>query len=53
MRGAPPPPPPAGDLEAVNFFAVVETPRIWMHDGSVAEVHEDVPVAWLVNSSSN
>lgn len=34
-----------GDLEAVNFFAVVETPRIWMHDGSVAEVHEDVPVA--------
>ena len=34
-----------GDRQAVNFFAVVETPRIWMHDGSVAEVHEDVPVA--------
>lgn len=34
-----------GDREAVNFFAVVEAPRIWMHDGSVAEVQEDVPVA--------
>ena len=34
-----------GDRQAVNFFAVVETPRIWMHDGSVAEVHEDVPLA--------
>jgi salicylate hydroxylase len=29
----------------VNFFAVVETPRIWQHDGTVANVHEDVPVA--------
>jgi salicylate hydroxylase len=34
-----------GHGETVNFFAVVETPRIWLHDGSVAEVHEDVPVA--------
>ena len=34
-----------GGGEAVNFFAVVEGPRIWMHDGSVAEVQEDVPVA--------
>jgi salicylate hydroxylase len=31
--------------ESVNFFAVVETPSIWLHDGSVAEVHEEVPVA--------
>jgi salicylate hydroxylase len=34
-----------GDGESVNFFAVVETPKIWLHDGSIAEVHEDVPVA--------
>jgi salicylate hydroxylase len=34
-----------GAGEAVNFFAVVETPRIWPHDGSVAEVAGDVPVA--------
>jgi salicylate hydroxylase len=34
-----------GAGEAVNFFAVVETPRIWPHDGSVAEVAADVPVA--------
>ena len=33
------------DRAAVNFFAVVEGPRIWMHDGSVAEVQEEVPVA--------
>jgi salicylate hydroxylase len=33
------------DRAAVNFFAVVEGPRIWMHDGSVTEVHEEVPVA--------
>lgn len=31
--------------ESVNFFAVVETPRIWLPAASVAEVHEDVPVA--------
>jgi salicylate hydroxylase len=31
--------------ESVNFFAVVETPRIWRHDGSVAEVADEVPVA--------
>ena len=31
--------------ESVNFFAVVETPRIWLHEGSVAEVGEEVPVA--------
>src|ERR1700729_1788650 len=34
-----------GAGEAVNFFAVVETPRIWLHDGSVAEVADEVPVA--------
>src|SRR4051812_25491754 len=34
-----------GAGESVNFFAVVETPRIWLHEGSVAQVHEDVPVA--------
>ena len=34
-----------GAGELVNFFAVVETPRIWPHDGSVAEVPDDVPVA--------
>src|SRR3984957_15342752 len=31
--------------EAVNFFAVVDTPRIWLDEGSVAGVAEDVPVA--------
>jgi salicylate hydroxylase len=34
-----------GNGEPVNFFAVVETPRIWLHDGSIVEVGEDVPVA--------
>jgi salicylate hydroxylase len=34
-----------GEGELVNFFAVVETPRIWQAEGSIAEVHEDVPVA--------
>jgi 2-polyprenyl-6-methoxyphenol hydroxylase-like FAD-dependent oxidoreductase len=34
-----------GAGEAVNFFAVVETPSIWLHDGSVAEVADEVPVA--------
>lgn len=34
-----------GGGEFVNFFAVVETPQIWLHNGSVADVHEDVPVA--------
>lgn len=34
-----------GGGEAVNFFAVVEGPPIWRHDGSVAEVGEEVPVA--------
>ena len=34
-----------GHGESVNFFAVVETPKKWLHDGSVAEVHEEVPVA--------
>jgi salicylate hydroxylase len=34
-----------GAGESVNFFAVVETPRIWLHEGTVAEVPEDVPVA--------
>jgi salicylate hydroxylase len=31
--------------EIVNFFAVVETPRIWLQDSTVADVHEDVPIA--------
>jgi len=34
-----------GSGESVNFFAVVETPKMWLHDGSIAEVFEDVPVA--------
>jgi salicylate hydroxylase len=34
-----------GNGEHVNFFAVVETPKIWLHPGSVADVHEDLPVA--------
>jgi salicylate hydroxylase len=34
-----------GAGESVNFFAVVETPRIWSHDGSVAGVADEVPVA--------
>jgi len=34
-----------GAGESVNFFAVVETPRSWPHDGSVADVPDDVPVA--------
>ena len=33
-----------GNGESVNFFAVVETPRIWLHDGSVRDVGDDVPV---------
>ena len=27
-----------GDGDAVNFFAVVEAPQIWLHDGSIVEV---------------
>jgi salicylate hydroxylase len=34
-----------GNGEAVNFFAVVETPRIWLHNSTVVDVGEDVPVA--------
>ena len=34
-----------GHGESVNFFAVVETPKIWLHPGSVADVHEELPVA--------
>jgi salicylate hydroxylase len=34
-----------GNGDAVNFFAVVETPRMWMDEGSVVEVGEEVPVA--------
>ena len=30
--------------EAVNFFAVVESPKIWLHPSTVANVHEDVPI---------
>jgi salicylate hydroxylase len=31
--------------ESVNFFAVVETPRIWPGEGSIVEVADEVPVA--------
>lgn len=34
-----------GNAEIVNFFAVVETPRIWLSEDTVTEVPEDVPVA--------
>lgn len=34
-----------GAGESVNFFAVVEGPPTWPHDGTVVEVPEDVPVA--------
>ena len=34
-----------GNGESVNFFAVVETPKIWLHPGSIADVHEELPVA--------
>jgi salicylate hydroxylase len=34
-----------GGGEAVNFFAVVEGPPMWLPGGSVTDVHEDVPVA--------
>jgi salicylate hydroxylase len=33
------------DGEAVNFFAVVDTPQIWMDEGSVVGVADEVPVA--------
>jgi salicylate hydroxylase len=34
-----------GNGEHVNFFAVVETPKIWLQPGTVVDVHEDVPLA--------
>ena len=34
-----------GQGQLVNFFAVVETPRIWLPDSTVTEVPEDLPVA--------
>ena len=34
-----------GNGEAVNFFAVVETPRIWLPEASVVDVPDEVPVA--------
>jgi 2-polyprenyl-6-methoxyphenol hydroxylase-like FAD-dependent oxidoreductase len=34
-----------GNGESVNFFAVVDTARIWLHEGTTVEVHQDVPVA--------
>ncbi len=34
-----------GQGDAVNFFAVVETPKTWSAEGSIAEVGEEVPVA--------
>jgi salicylate hydroxylase len=33
-----------GSGGSVNFFAVVETPSFWMHEGSVVEVGDEVPV---------
>jgi salicylate hydroxylase len=33
------------DGQHVNFFAVVEAPKIWLHEASIIEVGEDVPVA--------
>jgi salicylate hydroxylase len=34
-----------GHGEAVNFFAVVNTPRIWLPEASVVDVADEVPVA--------
>jgi salicylate hydroxylase len=34
-----------GNGEHVNFFAVVEAPKIWLNPGSVVDVPEDIPVA--------
>ena len=34
-----------GNGESVNFFAVVETPKIWLHPAPSPTSHEDVPVA--------
>lgn len=34
-----------GEGDYVNFFAVVEGPKIWVHEGSTVEVPEEVPVA--------
>jgi salicylate hydroxylase len=34
-----------GHGETVNFFAVVDTPKMWMHEASIVEVPDDVPVA--------
>jgi salicylate hydroxylase len=33
-----------GQAESVNFFAVVETPKIWLHASTVSPVHEELPV---------
>lgn len=34
-----------GDSDSINFFAVVEGPKSWTAEGSVAPVGDDVPVA--------
>lgn len=34
-----------GGGEAVNFFAVVQQPTVWLHPGTTAEVEPDVPAA--------
>jgi salicylate hydroxylase len=34
-----------GTGDVVNFFAVVETPRIWLPESTVTEVNEEAPVA--------
>ena len=36
-----------GNGEAVNFFAVVETPRIWLPEASVVDVPDELPVAFF------
>jgi salicylate hydroxylase len=34
-----------GGGDAVNFFAVVQKPTIWLHPGTVAEVEPDLPTS--------
>ena len=41
-----------GAGEAVNFFAVVERPGMWLQAGSVAEVPDEVPVGVLPRLAS-
>jgi salicylate hydroxylase len=34
-----------GNGESVNFFAVVQKPKVWLHPGTTADVEADVPVS--------